>query len=60
VKQRAAGVHLVRVLGRAVRPRKNSASAVALKLRSVDNSRLLAGCDLDRCIVAQHQGVDHG
>ena len=32
----------------------------ALKLRSVDNSRLLAGCELDRCIVAQHQGVDHG
>ena len=29
-------------------------------LRSVDNSRLLAGCDLDRCIVALHQGVDHG
>jgi len=39
-----------------VRPRKNSASAFALKLRSVDNSRLIAGCELDRCVVAQHQG----
>jgi len=56
VKQRAAGVHLVRALGRAVRPTKNSDSAVALKLRSVDNSRLIAGCDLDRCIVAQQPG----
>src|SRR4029077_8796777 len=38
-----------------VRPRKNSARVGALKLRSVDNSRLIAGCELDRCIVAQHQ-----
>ena len=56
VKQRAAGVHLVRALGRAVRRRKNSACPGALKLRPVDNSRLIAGCNLDRCIVAQHQG----
>jgi hypothetical protein len=29
--------------------------SVAGPLRSVDNSRLIAGCELDRCIVAQHQ-----
>jgi len=29
-------------------------------LRSVDNLRLIAGCELDRCIVARHQGGYHG
>jgi hypothetical protein len=33
-----------------------TAQAVALKLKSGDNSRLIAGCQLERCIVAQHQG----
>jgi hypothetical protein len=29
-------------------------------VKSGDNSRLLAGCELDRYIVAHHQGGDHG
>jgi hypothetical protein len=45
----SGGVELECKLDAPVRPGKNSAT---LKLRSVDNSPLIAGCDLDRCIVA--------